>query len=327
MKKRVILALATSIALLAPQIAQAKNEPVKVTKAEAFKGAQTVVVGSFTVGFLVEKTDIARAGGGLFGGVGGGKSKARSFLEGVGAADLQAITDESFADFKAQLAARGFTVTPSGDFASSSVSAKVKPVESPFHSSIAFDGDSKAKASYFAPTEIGRLVFYPGDVTAGGLGAIGMSMASGQAQTAASAFAKAAGTGVVNVMYLVDFADAEKYGGWFRSSSAVKVKAGLAIAPTTSRLTYHAPSSKIGTVVINQPVAVGGDFAEVRDSTGKTAKTMETIGNVVGFFGGVGTNTSRKYSFVAQPALYRAAAVEAARQANTRLIDQLTALR
>lgn len=310
----------------APVAAFAKGNPVKVAKPDAFKGLQSVVIGSFTVGFLTERTDKSKAGGGLLGGGFGGKSKARSSLEGISAADMQSITDAAYEDFKTQLSARGFTVAPRADLVASGAFAKAKPAAVPQTYSIGFEGD-KADAAYFAPAEMGQLILFPGDVLIGGFGAIGAGMAQGQAQMGTANFAKSSGKSVVNVLYLVDFADAEKYGGWFRSSSAVKVKAGLAIAPGASRLTVFAPSGKVGTVTVEEPIAVGGDFAEVKDTTGGTAKAVEAVTNVIGVLGGIGSNKSRKYSFVAAPDRYRAAAADAMRQANQRLVEQTAALR
>jgi hypothetical protein len=239
---------------------------------------------------------------------------------------MQAITDAAFADFKAQLAGKGYVLAPRADLVASGAFAKAKPLPVPQNHSIGFEGD-KADAAYFAPTELGQLVLYPGDVLVGGLGAIGAGMAQGQAQLGTTNFAKSSGKAVVNVLYLIDFADSEKYGGWFRSSSAVKVKAGLAVAPGASRLTFYGPSGKVGTVSLEEPVAVGGDFAEVKDTTGGTAKTVEAVTNVIGILGGIGSNKSRKYSFVATPDRYRAAAMDAMRQANQRLVEQTAALR
>ncbi len=325
---RIFTSLLAMAALSVAAPVAAAKDPLKVQTAQAFKGVQDVVIGSFTVGFLMEKTDTARAGGGLLGGRGGGgRSTARQFLGGVTPAELQAITDAAYEDFKAQVAARGLSVSAGADLLSSPAYAKVKPVAAPYEAAVAFGSDAKAKATYFAPTELRQLVLYPGDVMAGGLGAIGMNMAAGQAQMGATNYAKSAGKSVVNILYLIDFADAEKYGGWFRSSSAVKVKAGLAVAPGSSRLTLFSPGGKVGSIALNDPVAIGGDFAEVSDTTSGSAKAAEAVGNVIGFLGGVGTSKSRRYTFAAQPALYSAAAVEAAKQTNTRLVERLVALR
>lgn len=318
------LMVAAVLATAAP--AQKAKDPLKVQSAAAFQGANDLVIGSFTIGFITERTDKAKAGGGLMGGGFGGRSTARSYLAGVSAADLQSIADAAFADFKDRLAQRGFTIAPAASLYGDAAFAKAKPMAAPYEASIMFDGDAKAKAQYFVPAEQGQLFLFPGDVMNSGLGAIGANMASMQSQMGAAAFAKARGQGVVNILYLVDFADADKYGGWFRSSSAVKVKAGLAIAPG-SKLTLIAPSGKVGTVALKDPVAIGGDFAEVSDSTSGADKAGQAVANVIGILGGVGTNSSRKYTFAARPAQYRTASLDAAGQANALLVERLTSLR
>jgi hypothetical protein len=118
-------------------------------------------------------------------------------------------------------------------------------------------------------------------------------------------FAKASGQAVVNVFYVVDFAQAETYGGAFRNVSAVNVKAGLATVPEASKLVVFAPKGQIGTATLREPIAVGGAFGEFADTQSGGEKALNTAANVIGFLGGIGTNSSKKYTMTADPAAWR----------------------
>ncbi len=85
------------------------SAPLKLSSEASIKGTQTVVVGAFNVGFIFSSIDNTKATGGMIGAF-GGTTKAKSELVGVSPAMMQAITDAAYADFKEQLAARGFTV-------------------------------------------------------------------------------------------------------------------------------------------------------------------------------------------------------------------------
>ena len=128
---------------------------------------------------------------------------------------------------------------------------------------------------------------------------------------------------MLNVLLLVDFANADTYGGWFRNSSAVNVKSSLAAFPEVSQLVVFAPAGKVGSVVLKEPVAMGGDYGTFADSTGGTAKTVETITNVIGVLGGIGSNKSRKYTMTADPARWREGVDGVSREAFSRLTGSL----
>ena len=84
-----------------------KTDAIVATTPAAFKNANNVVIGSFLVGFATYKTDSAKAGGGLTGNGFGGKSTAKSTLNGISDATMQAITDKAYNDFVASLKAKG----------------------------------------------------------------------------------------------------------------------------------------------------------------------------------------------------------------------------
>lgn len=316
---------AACAALPLPALAAKAKSPVAVKNPAALAGVRQAVIGSFAVGFLTERVDRAKAGGGLMGGGFGGRSTAKSYLAGLTDADFAAATDAAFAVFTERLASAGIGL---GDRQAlvDSYGTKVKPLPNGEERNLITGRDDKAKARLFSPATLGDpvvLAEWLGMLTGGSFD-FSFNMSVGQASMAAKTFAKASGQSVINALLLVDFADADSYGGWFRNSSSVKVKSSLAAFPEVSQLTVFAPGGKVGQVILKEPVAMGGDYGTFEDTTGGTAKTMETIGNVIGFLGGVGTNKSRKYTMTANPERWREGVDGLSREAMARLTASLS---
>lgn len=323
-----ILAVAAILLTAAPPVfADKAKDPVKVVQAKNLKGTQRVTIGQFTVGFLIERKDSAKAGGGLLGGGFGGRSTVRSTLAGYTQHDLQRITDAAYADFAQRLAASGFTVDDRATLAAHPALAKAKGEAGPKEMTTVTGRDDKAKVLFVSASQTQPLRLLAGDVVASGFGAMGLMMSGTQAMNGFTAYAKDSGSNVVNVLYLVDFADSDEYGGWFRSSSAVKVKGSMALLPDQSKITVIGPNYKSATLSLARPVAVGGDFFDKADSMGRGEKTMNTIGNVIGLLGGVGTNSSKKFTFTARPGTYVTGATQATTDANDVLVSRLATLR
>ena len=309
--------------------AYADDQPVKISSAQAVKGTSTIVVGAFNVGFIFESVDNTKATGGMIGAF-GGVTNAKSELVGVTPAMMQTVTDAAYADFKAQLTARGFTVVDAAPMFSSEAFAHVKPVASPYDANIMLDKKSKGKSSYYKPTELPGLVMLPGDVVPSGMSGMGMAMSSGYTQYGMGAHAKATGQSVVDVVYLIDFSNAKRPGA-FSMGGGVKISSGMSVAGDFSRLNLISPAGKTASIVLKEPIAVEGDFAEMQDTTkgAGVQKAMNIMGGLAaaGGFGGLKFGKSKTYTFTAKPGLYEEGATKAATLANTRLVDQLVALR
>lgn len=317
-RRRISLGLIASG--LAPPAA-ARAQGVKSQQAAAMAGVNNVAVGSFTIAFLTDRTDTARAGGGLMGGGFGGRSTARSALEGVSDADFQRVTDAAYEDFLGQLRKSGYAPGDRAAVVEAFGRSNAAPLENGLERDVILARDSRAKAKVFAPSSIGG-VWLPREVLgqisapgfAGNRSAIGISMGG-------ASYARSSGQAVVNAFYIVDFANAETYGGWFRNSSAVSVKAGLAIVPEVSKVFAYAPSGRIAMATLSEPVAVGGDFGTFDDSTTGGHKAAEFAANAIGVLGGVGTNSTRRYTMRAEPERWSAGAVELSSSASKVLIQ------
>lgn len=300
----------------------ASAQQVRVTGG-GIGGATQAVIGSFTVAFLTERRDTARAGGGLLGGGFGGRSTARSALEGVGDAEFQSATDAAYADFVNQLAAAGVTVIDRAAALEAFRRSNASPLENGMERDVILARDSRAKAKVFSPTALGGL-WLPREVLgqisapgfSGNRSAIGFSMGGTQ-------YARSAGHPILNAFYVVDFANADTYGGWFRNSSAVSVQAGLALVPEVSKTFAYGANGRVVEAILREPVAVGGDFGEFGDTTSGGHRAAELATNVIGVLGGVGTNSTRRYTMQAVPERWTAGVAELSRDGNARLIQAL----
>ena len=314
-----VAAAALSAALATPTAAMA--QALKVDNAAALNGVTRVVIGSFIVAFLTDRTDRARAGGGLLGGGFGGRSTARSALEGVSDLEFQQATDAAYDDFLRQMSNAGYQIGDRAAVIEAFTRANAQPLENGMERDVILARDSRAKAKVFAPTAVGGVwlgrealgqISAPG--FSGNRSAIGISMGG-------AAHARAAGEAVVNVFYVVDFANAETYGGWFRNSSAVSVKAGLALVPEVSRIFAYAPNGRVAMATLREPVAVGGDYGTFGDSTTGGQRAAEMAANVIGVLGGIGTNSTRRYTLQADPARWGEGVAQLTNTASARMID------
>lgn len=333
MKKSCKFAAALAICALAmpgfQSHAWASENALKISSAEAIKGTQTVTIGAFNVGFIFQSIDNTKATGGMIGAF-GGTTRAKSELVGVTPAMMQAVTDAAYADFKAQLEGKGFTVVdPTVMFASSGF-AKVKQMPAPYEANVQLDKKSNGKSVYYKPSALPGIVLLPGDITSSGMSGIGAAMSAGTNQYAISQYAKGAGQAVIDVVYLIDFSDAKRPGA-FSFGGGITVTSGMSVVDDYSKLNLLAPSGKIATITLKQPVAVEGDFAAMQDATkdGGVQKAANIAGGLLaaGGFGGMKFGKSKTFTFTAKPGVYEQGAIKAATLANSRFVEQLTTLR
>lgn len=319
-------AAAMSLSFAMP-LAAKEAEAVKVTSAKNIQGAQKVVIGQFTIGFLVERKDSAKAGGGLTGSGFGGRSTVRSTLAGYTPEELQQIADTAYDDMVAQLGAAGFEVVDRAELAAYPALVKVKGEPAPRQMTTVTGRDDKAEVLFVSASQTAPLRLMVGDVASTGFGAMGVIMAGTQAAGAFSNYARETDSRVLNVVYYLDFAKSDEYGGWFRNTSAVNVDGSLAMMPDYSKLSLIGPNYKTASLALAEPVAVGGDFFEKEDTMSGGEKASNAVANVIGLIGGVGTNSSKKFTFTARPGEYAAGVVKLAKEANQVLAQKLASLR
>lgn len=329
---RKLLAAVAALALVAhPVIAAAKDqEPVKISGPANAKGVSTVAVGAFNVGFIFESIDQTAASGGLMGAF-GGTTKAKSELVGVTPEMMQAITDAAYADFVSQLGARGYVVHPAADLFGHGALAKTKSQQVPLDINIALEKGSKGKATYFKPSALPSLLMIPGDFMGSGMSSIGINMSASQASMALTTYAKEAGVGVIDVVYLIDFSQLKRPGAF--SFGGLQVNSALSVSADYSRMTLIAPNGKQSVITVKAPVAVEGEFVEKRDASSGTDKALQSGANVAGGLaavaglGGLRFGKTRKFAFTAKPGNYEEGAAKAASLASDLLLGRLDGLR
>ena len=103
--------------------------------------------------------------------------------------------------------------------------------------------------------------------------------------------------------------------------------AQLAVAETLSTLSIVDARAQYGSLALNDPIAVGGDFGTLRDSTTGGQKLDNILGNVVGILGGIGTSSRKYFTFDARGADYQAGAIAATARANDAFVARLVTLR
>ena len=332
-----VRALLGATLLAAPMALRAQTAPLKVSGQDAARGITQVAIGAFNVGFIFKSVDQTKAMDGIIG-LTQGTTRAESTLVGITPAMMQTITDAAYADFVAKLGAAGYTLQPTAAmFATPLPHAHAE--NSPLDVNIALEKKATGKVTFVKPSAIPALYLIPGDFTASGMSSMGLNMNSGQTAYALNQYARTAGVGVIDVVYLVDFSQAQQNGGF-----SVKVNSGVSIASNYSRATLIAPTGKQAVIKINESIPVAGDFATMRDTTSGLTKTTQTATKVLGGLsklgalrgmggmGGMGGmfktgGATKQIEFDAKPENYRAGATEAATLANARIVAQLAALR
>ena len=330
MKK--LLSAVAAFALLAQpaHIAAKEVEPVKIAGPANAKGVSTVAIGAFNVGFIFESIDRTATSGGMLGAF-GGTTKAKSELVGVTPEMMQAITDAAYADFVSQMTAGGYSVQTAGDLFGHAALAKTKSQAVPLDINLALEKGSKGKATYFKPSALPSLLMIPGDFMGSGMSSMGINMSAGQASMALTNYAREAGVGVIDVVYLIDFSQQKRPGAF--SFGGLQVNSALSVSADYSRMTLIAPSGKQSVITVKAPVAVEGEFVEKSDASSGTDKALQSSANVAGGlaavagFGGLRFGKTRKFQFTAKPGNYEEGAAKAANLANAMLIGRLGALR
>ena len=325
--KKTALAVLALALVTAPTYAPAKEaDAIKVQSKGAFKGASRIAIAAFNVGFIFESTDQTKKTGGMLGAF-GGATKAKSQLVGVTPAMMQQITDAAYADFVAQMSAKGVTVmAPAAVFGDPNF-ARVKTRPGPTEINIALEKGSKGKADFYKPSALPAQVMIGTDFAASGMSSLGLTMSMGQNGSLLGGYAKASNVPVVDVTYLIDFSQQQRPGAF--SFGGIKVNANLGIVPTYSKLTVIGVTGQQDMLTLGQAITVDGDFIDVTGATSGADKALQSAANIGSAVLGIGGmfGKSRKFNFTAKPGNYEAGATKVAALANGVLIDELLLLR
>lgn len=299
---------------------------VSVDTADAFKGIDEVIIGGFLVGFDTYKYNKSQAGGGLMGGGFGGKTTAKSTLKGVSHAQMQSITEAAYQDFVAELKSQGIKVASRSGLVASKDFADTRTYPNPYKNDTSGILKGGNTTYYFAPKALTPTRIFMGDImdVSGGF-------AFGNASMGASTYAEKNGAKILHVVLHVNFVNADEQGGWASTSSTIKVGQGLSVSPASHVGVIGGQggtfSTNIGSITIGQPITSDKKFADVEESTTGTMKTVTAVTNVAGLLGGIGTNHSRDYNFNANASQYRAAVLDAIKDANDVFVGKMAELK
>ena len=326
---KVVSIAITAALLVSPLATSAKErEAIKVTGPKNAAGLADIVVGSFSVAFIQQKTDAAFAGSkSQFKAMG---SIVKSTLAGIDPAEFQAITDAVYADFATRMASAGYRLQDRTVLIADKQMAQVRYLPSGAEGTVQFGKDAKAKAVFYAPVAFGSNGLMDGEISGGapqGLGGIMAGFASMAPLQGKMMFAAVNKQPVINVVYVIDYADAERYGGTYAIQASVATRASLAIVETLSKIDTYNAKGATTSLVLNEPIGVGGDFGTLADTTTGGQKVDNVLGALIGGLAGVGSNSYKSLTFTADPASYRGGAIEAGQQANVRFVERLASIR
>ena len=323
--------MALALELAAPGAAKDKAA-VKVDNAKSVAGITNVTLASFNVAFVTEKTDAAFAGARNIGKAMGAITKAK--LVGMTPADFQAITDAAYADFVAKMTAAGYTFGDRQAMIADKQMAKTQYVASGAEGKLTLGKDSDVNAAFYGPTAFGPTPLMKGETGATGVakmggmfGALGaMTAMGGPAMTKAyySAYTKQP---TMTVTYVVDFADAARYGGRYVVEANVNMKASVAVLEDVSVVTTVNGKGVASTMTLTQPIAMPGNFGTLADNTTTGQTAQNVAGALIGGIFGSGSNAYMHATFTADPAAYRAGATQALVSANQTVVSELAARR
>lgn len=309
--------------LINKQINSHGDGPIWSEHLESFKGVNQVVLGQFTVVFLTKT--VSYSGGGFFSN--NNESKAIGQLAGVDSSTFQRVTDAIFEDFKAKLAHQGVTVADPAGYYANPYYQRVHSEEQGHPVTVPLEDKQSVEGQAWWPTTLAHH-----DNMA--LALRFMDAGVRDVYTAQYDYARNAKIPVLNVVYVVDFAEPAKSSGAGIFQS-LNVKAEIAISPRGSQLQLMDTSGKVGKLVINKPLVEGGSFAEIKDITSgvqKTAETAQMLGNIGGaLFGGSHSNhmfgkqmrIDRRIEYsVTDPKVYGDLVVHAGSQTNDLILGQ-----
>jgi hypothetical protein len=296
-----------------------KADAITVETPDAFKGKKEVIIGSFKIGFLEEKKESSKAGGGF-----GGRSSAHLKMNGVTTEVMQQITDAAYNDFVSKLKAAGYSVADRSPLLSSKEFGEVSSDVSPLREEASFFG-SKNTLTYLSPTALGNKIYWHGEQ-----GRMG-GFAFANTMLGASTYADKAKTPVVFVSYLVDFANAEGSGGRFSATSSIEVGQGLSVAPGGGVWIFGGQggtfSNTNGAVKLGQAVYSTDSYGEIVKTSSDAAVAAETALNVATAVLGGGTNQSRSFEINADVKKYKAVSNKVLGEANSALTGKMGELR
>ncbi|ESQ82017.1 hypothetical protein AEAC466_19050 [Asticcacaulis sp. AC466] len=272
------------------------------------RGVKKVIIPFFQIQFVVDAQANAT-------GAGGAHAKTVVHLDGPTPAQMQAITDELYASFVADLKAAGLEVVSPEEARTYSAFNDIMAASKPSGETV--KGMNSVRSLFFAPTGM-NYYFLPTmlpDLAGGGsMTAIGNT----QIVRKEADLMSQSGAAVAGFRAVVDFASlsASDRRGLRALARNAKTKAefGLVIKPAATQVFLITPNAKATMIdpqnrlrlELQAPLMIDSDaILAADDNRTKGQKTGEILGNAISLMGGVGMSKTQSFDVVVDPALWQ----------------------
>jgi hypothetical protein len=308
----ILLMSACTVTVLATGNAFAKEPPVfdpaaepaalaaaflKVDKPKALAGISTVAISNFRVEFAVENNGKAQSSGTQ----GATSVKADILLQGIDDPTRQAIADQLYDGFVADLTAAGIQVVP---YETLAANAEYQTLAPRFKKSYEPVGTQLGKSVFVGPHAMP--VYFTNDDRHLGLGAAFGSLNTTQPQNIEPAIARSLNAAILRVGMNIQFAAQKSSGGMFRSGSSIESDTRLAFFPETTQILVVSPAAGKSRITLEHPVALQGEIMKLEDAMAGSEKAANAVGNVItGLTTGI-TRQVKRYNATATPDAYAA---------------------
>jgi hypothetical protein len=304
---------------------------VKIERGGPLKGKSTLALGAFRVAFVTEDAANSESHG-MFSG-GGSAARMTSQLVGIDHALMQKITDEIYADFLKQAAAKGYTVIDSASLAkSSSAYGALPPME---------NFDEGRLGTFVIPTGQRSVELAADHSAKQDKGAVGFisamknvskSMATAEANKVFPVAAKDTNSTVVGVTIVVNFANFKGTSSSFGSSKATIAPGATIdgqnkedISHATSIMAWDASTSTApaGMAMVLLEGEIHSDVSIGEFGSHSAMKAGDHISNGIAALGAGGQVNKKASELTADPIAYETNVLLVAAQANDMMLSAI----
>lgn len=305
---------------------------VSTSNIKSLEDKNEVYIGQFAVTFVTKDKGSATSQSPMI--RGGGSEYAQSVLvanlKGIPNSTFQAIADQAYRDFVADLEAKGYTVGDSNDLKKVSEWNELEPLATPYTPSGLSNlmSTSSQETLTFAggPTTLFATPQQPGQITPLPYQLADLSESVGKPVLAVN-YAVHFAYFDSDTDYTVNYVEEVPQGGGTSTTLSASVTLGQGIQVISGAVAQFlvGPTgtfSDNGYVQLTSPVIVGGAYGRNEDTTSGSQKAANALSSALGFFSGKSSKTT-EISVVANPAYYQYGALKAIDEANNRIAHEL----
>lgn len=302
MDRRQLLSAAVASTLLpvglaaTPSMAVAAEPRVRVNNGRAISGIRRVMIGSFGLNFVTERTASQSSGGGFRSRLAPSNLNVRTSLTGLTPDDYVAAADAAYAAAIQALGAKGIEVVDNAALLAS-LRGAVAPQPNGSSDQFSEGGGSSVEMVRYGPTPFGG--FYPlqGWVTTGGGFAGIANMGALRAGLSATEHlrqqARANDTAIIGLLLTVNPVkmSADQRSGWrvpdafgnggMTRTTTISTETGLSSNPIKTWMDVYPTSGRPGQVSVQGEIGVSGGIGSLVDSTSGASRAAQGLGNLL----------------------------------------------